>query len=133
MLRPTARAALLLATLAACTSAPRVADPPAPAATAAATNPTPPGEDSRAPTYGEAREFEAVVDIDDTVGGKRFQGVWLVEDAGQRWLVRYRPDAAWEAREGKRFKVKGRPYTQHPEVQQIDAPHLAVDEISVAQ
>lgn len=84
-------------------------------------------------TFGDPTKFEAVVDIDDTVGGKRFQGVWLVDDAGKRWLVRYRPDPAWTAREGKRFVVTGRPYTPDPRAQQINADHFRVDEVKPAR
>lgn len=87
--------------------------------------------DPMAPTYQPAESFTAVVEIDDTVGSKRFQGVWLVvDDTNEKLLVAYRPSNWQGPDEGAHVEVTGRRYRNSPYVQQIvNAQHFAVDDI----
>jgi len=85
-----------------------------------------PGDFLTAPT-GE--QFEAVVHIDATPGAKRFQGVWLQRDDGQRLLVDYRPRSHWQPFEGVRVSVSGEAYM--PEGQSIGADHFRVHTLAV--
>ena len=73
--------------------------------------------------------MQAVVTIDAEPSGKRFQGVWLTQDDGTKWLVAYRPDPLWRVYEGHPVQVTGQPYT--PEGQAISASHLRVETLVV--
>jgi hypothetical protein len=70
------------------------------------------------------QEFEAVVRVDERPGGKKFQGVWLERDGGERWVVAYRPEGWLRAFEGRRVRVTGEVY--QPFGQAIAATHFRV-------
>jgi len=71
-----------------------------------------------------AGSFEALVEIDAAPGYKAFQGVWLVRDDGERWVVAYRPEPWLREFEKQRVRVTGERYT--PEGQAIMVPHFRV-------
>ncbi|MEM6990491.1 MAG: hypothetical protein AAF721_08340 [Myxococcota bacterium] len=115
------RAACALLWLAACTSA--VPPPelgPAPSSE--------PPEDQPAATAVET--LLATVVIDAAPSGKRFQGVWLVEDGGWRHLISYRADPWWREFEGRRVKVVGMHY--EPRGQAMSGDHFRVKKMEVA-
>jgi hypothetical protein len=74
-------------------------------------------------------EIDAVVEIDAEPGGKRFQGVWLVQGADTRWVISYRAEPWLRGFEGQRVHARGRRYT--PEGQAIDATHFRLEDMRV--
>ncbi|MGB1014613.1 MAG: hypothetical protein ACPG4T_10805 [Nannocystaceae bacterium] len=73
--------------------------------------------------------FSAEVEIDDKPGGKRFQGVWLVREDGQRWVTAYRALGFWKVFEGTTVNVVGSKY--RPRGQAIGATHFQVETLTV--
>ena len=130
MTKPT-RAELLAAfALIGCTPAspPAGSDPaPPPAKEAKADDPEPPVQ---APE-SELITLRAKVDIDDKPGGKRFQGVWLVTEDGNRHVISYRADPWWKDFEGRTVDVTGTPYM--PRGQAIMADHFRVKQMTVVE
>lgn len=117
---------LVLSPLSGCTpEAPADANTPNPAPPSLSEMP-PLGQ---APPEAPADEFRARVRIDKKPGGKRFQGVWLVEESGQEWLIAYRPDPWWRPFEGEWVLVKGESY--QPQGQSIGADHLRVERLRI--
>jgi hypothetical protein len=112
-----------------------------PAATPAPSEPTvtvPSGTDEPvAPTPPVARrtdtdeEMLATLRIDEKPGGKKFQGVWLERDDGEKWVIAYRPEGVWRPFEGKRVRVRGETYV--PRGQAINATHFRVEWLAVAR
>ncbi len=110
---------LLLTMLLACgkTTGPEPIDTPAPAET-----PAPPEA---------ALDFIATLTIDEQPGGKRFQGVWLAQEGGTRWLVAYRKREPWTWFEGKRVHVTGERFVPDPMTQHIMADHITVTSLEL--
>jgi hypothetical protein len=75
--------------------------------------------------------FNAVVNIDAEPAGKRFQGVWLVRDDGEKWLIDYRARPHWKPFEGVAVQVSGERY--HPDGQSIGAVHFRVHTMAVVE
>jgi len=74
-------------------------------------------------------ELDAVVEIDAEPGGKRFQGVWLVQPGGTRWVISYRAEPWLREFEGQKVHARGRRWT--PEGQAIDATHFRLEDMRV--
>lgn len=74
-------------------------------------------------------EFTATVRIDAQPGGKRFQGVWLERDDGERWVIDYRPRDCWRPLEDLQVHAIGSTYT--PPGQAITATHFEVSMLTV--
>jgi len=106
--------------------------PPPPAETKAEdaepSAPTPLEPPVQAPE-GETITLRAKVDIDDKPGGKKFQGVWLVTEDGNRHVISYRADPWWTDFEGRTVDAVGRPYV--PRGQAIMADHFRLEEMEV--
>ncbi len=73
--------------------------------------------------------FRATLEIDKEPGGKRFQGVWLVREDGERWVVDYRARDHWKPFEGATVEAVGR--TWSPQGQAISATHFRVHSLRV--
>lgn len=86
-------------------------------------------EDTPAPLLPAS--VRAKVVIDDEAGAKRFEGVWLVVEGGERLLISYRADPWWLPFEGKMVEVKGAGYM--PEGQAIVADHFRVHEMRMLE
>ena len=89
--------------------------------------PTPNGLDLQDPN---ATHVSGVIEIDPQPGGKKFQGVWLVQDDTSKLLLAYRPYGWLKAFEGETVRVSGERY--QPEGQSIGADHFRVFEIKVS-
>jgi hypothetical protein len=89
---------------------------------------TPPRMDP-ATTDTNLEELDAIVEIDEKPGGKKFQGVWLVQDGGERWVISYRAEPWLREFEGLRVHARGERYT--PEGQAINATHFRLAEMRV--
>jgi len=76
-----------------------------------------------------AQSLSVKVAIDAEPSGKKFQGVWLVRDDGERWLVAYRPLPLWKIYEGVAVNITGAVY--QPDGQSISATHFRVDTLSI--
>ncbi len=85
-----------------------------------------------APRYGDRVTFDAVYQVAPQPAGKRLQEVVLLRDDGERWIRAYRPVPDEFQYQGRRVRVTGRPYTNPPTVQSVDATHFALDTIEVA-
>lgn len=99
-------------------AAPREAEAKPPAAAA-------PTDDAKQP-----EGFAAVVRVDAKPGGKKFQGVWLERDDGERWVVAYRAEPWLVAFEGRRVDVTGAVY--QPTGQAILATHFRIETLRLA-
>lgn len=118
-----------------------------PASPPAGSDPTPPpaeqakADDLEPPAVPEPLEppvqepqvvtLRATVDIDDEPGGKKFQGVWLVTEDGNRHVISYRADPWWTDFEGRTVDATGKPYT--PRGQAIMADHFRVEQMVVVE
>lgn len=126
MTKPTRPELLVAFALIGCTPAspPANSDPdPEPPAV-----PEPPEAPAQAP---EIVTLRAKVDIDDKPGGKKFQGVWLVTEDGNRHVISYRADPWWLGFEGRTVDATGKPYT--PRGQAIMADHFRVEQMIVVE
>ena len=99
-------------------------------------DPVPPGdpvppEDPVQSSGSEEITLRATVDIDDKPGGKKFQGVWLVTEDGNRHVISYRADPWWLDFEGRTVDATGTPY--QPRGQAIGADHFRVEEMRVVK
>jgi hypothetical protein len=100
--------------------------PTAPVQAAAATTAIAPAPTD---TADALEELDARVEIDATVGGKNFQGVWLVGDGDERWVISYRAEPWLREFEGLRVHASGRRYS--PEGQAINATHFRLESMRV--
>ena len=75
--------------------------------------------------------FVATVRVDSEPGGKKFQGVWLEREDGERWVIQYRPRACWTPFEGRSVQATG--HTYFPPGQAISAVHFEVLRLEVLQ
>lgn len=75
-------------------------------------------------------QFNAVVRIDAQPGGKKFQGVWLERDDGERWVAAYRPEPWLKEFEGRRVRVTG--WVYQPQGQAISATHFRIETLRLA-
>jgi hypothetical protein len=75
--------------------------------------------------------FDAVVRVDEKPGGKKFQGVWLEREDGERWVVAYRPEAWLRVFEGRTVRVTGETY--QPFGQAINSTHFRVFTLTVKE
>lgn len=71
------------------------------------------------------------VEIDEKPGGKKFQGVWLIDDEDVRHVISYRADPWWQAFDGLEVEASGHAYT--PRGQAITAAHFRVEELRVVE
>jgi len=86
---------------------------------------------SSGPAHTERVErFEALLTIDEKPGAKKFQGVWLEREDGERFVVSYRVHPWFEGFAGHRVKVTGERY--EPKGQAIMAPHFRVHTLEIA-
>ena len=69
-------------------------------------------------------EFTATLHIDPQPSGKKFQGVWLEREDGERWLIDYRPRDCWQPFNDTTVAVTGSTYEPHG--QSISATHFQV-------
>lgn len=79
----------------------------------------------------EGQPFEGRLEIDPVAGGKRFQGVWLVTDEGDRFLITYRPREKYFPYVDRRVIIDGEEFEPDPRTQHIMADHLRVHSIDV--
>jgi len=79
------------------------------------------------PDSGQTLDVE--VSIDKAPSGKKFQGVWLVQEDGSRWIVSYRSTPLWRIYDATRVTVTGETY--EPDGQSIDAAHFRVDTLRI--
>lgn len=75
--------------------------------------------------------LRATVEIAEKPGGKKFQGVWLIDDQGVRHVISYRPDPWWRPFDGLQVEASGHAYT--PRGQAIMAAHFRVEELRVVE
>lgn len=66
----------------------------------------------------------ATVRVDARPSGKRFQGVWLEQESGERYVIAYRAHALWTAFANLRVVATGELYEASG--QAIDAAHYRV-------
>lgn len=104
-------------------SAPSVEVPAAPDEPVASTPPT-------RSTLSSGDAIRATLRIDQKPGGKKFQGVWLERENGEKWLISYRPEELWRGFENKSVGVRGAIY--QPRGQAIRATHFRVDWLAIA-
>lgn len=102
-------------------SSPRVA---VPAATDEPVAPTPP-----TPRENTGDAIRATLRIDAKPGGKKFQGVWLEREDGEKWVISYRPDELWRGFQDKLVQVRGAIY--QPRGQAIRATHFRVEWLAI--
>lgn len=93
-------------------------------------------QESRVPGPGiaitsEVEHFEAKVVIDPSPGAKKFQGVWLERDDGQRWLIDYRARPYWTPFAEARVEVSGARYM--PDGQAVTAVHFRLDTLRIVE
>jgi hypothetical protein len=74
--------------------------------------------------------FTATLRIDQASSAKKFQGVWLARDDGDRWLIAYRPWGYWTPFADQRVTVTGATYT--PRGQAVSATHFRVHSLRLA-
>jgi hypothetical protein len=84
------------------------------------------------PAPPQAPGFEALLDIDRLESAKHFQGTWLEKSSGERLLVSYEPVAAYFRFVEKRVFVTGKTFMPEPYTQHVDATHLEVTSIRLA-
>jgi hypothetical protein len=84
------------------------------------------------PSYGPVTRFEGRYEVDPIPGGKRFQGTWLVQEDGVRYVMSYRPVPEYFPYADKRVIVIGRPYQPGRDTQHMLAAHLQVLSIELA-
>jgi hypothetical protein len=77
-----------------------------------------------------AIEHHATLRIDPTPGAKRFQGVWLEQADGTRWVVDYRARELWTWFADHEVIVTGEQYA--PQGQAVNAVHYRVDTVRFA-
>ena len=110
---------------------------PGPAPIAVATAPAPEPDVVKPPPEPEQdaqQELEVLlarVEIDDAPSHKRFQGVWLVTEDGQRHVIDYRARPWWLPFDGRRVQAKGVHYS--PFGQAISAPHFRIELMTVIE
>jgi hypothetical protein len=83
------------------------------------------------PHESVVEEIRAVVVIDAKPGGKKFQGVWLEREGGEKWVISYRPDELWRSFENRAVRVRGETY--QPRGQAIRATHFRVDWLALVE
>jgi hypothetical protein len=102
---------------------------PAPAQSPAAAPSDPPPMSAPVESNPDLEAFDAKIAIDAQPGGKKFQGVWLERDDGERWVVAYRPLGWLRAFEGERVHVTGERYQPHG--QAIAGTHFRIATLRV--
>ncbi len=80
-------------------------------------------------TRVQAEQFQATVAIDPVESAKHFQGVWLVREDGDRWLIDYRANEHWRPFEDASVEVSGVRYT--PGGQSVGAVHFRLHTLRV--
>lgn len=133
--------ALLLATLAACSSGSEPKDPshdevalaepePAPTGTAAAATDPPP--EPAEPDPPNTERFEAVVRVSRPEGAEKrlvFRGVTLDRTDAPMVVASYSSSKVWDALDGRKVRALGDPY--QPEGRAIGGQHMRILELSV--
>jgi hypothetical protein len=78
------------------------------------------------------KTFDATVRIDDAPAGKRFpfQGAWLVDDDGQRWLAADSPEPWLEPFADRRVRVIGQ--REQPPEAPDKAPRVRIESLRLA-
>ncbi|MBL8684638.1 MAG: hypothetical protein JNK05_36015 [Myxococcales bacterium] len=83
----------------------------------------PPGD----PNELDLDTLRGVLQIDPRPGAKKFQGVWLATDDGERFVLDYRERLLWTPFDGSVVAVTGEHYS--PSGQAIHAQHFRVQQL----
>jgi hypothetical protein len=73
-----------------------------------------------------------ILRIDPSPTAKHFQGVWLEQLDGTRWLIDYRARTGWRSFQDREVIVEGARYTPPPEHQSVSAIHFGVERMRLA-